>query len=188
MNMLRSAGAMLMGVPVIALLAFGFTRDPGEVPSGLPGTPAPPFALEMFARGSAAAPPGDTFRLADQYGQVVVLNFWASWCLACRSEHDALTRVANVMADSGVTFVGVLHKDTPENGRAWIAEMGGQPYVSVMDPGSRTAIDYGLYGVPETFVIRRDGRVTYKHVGPITEDVLQREIALARLGTAKVLR
>jgi cytochrome c biogenesis protein CcmG, thiol:disulfide interchange protein DsbE len=99
-------------------------------------------------------------------GQIVVLNFWASWCLACRDEHVTLSNVAKTYEGRPVHFVGSLYQDTPENGRAWIAQMGGQSYPSVQDPRARTAIDYGLYGVPETFIISADGRIAHKITGP----------------------
>jgi cytochrome c biogenesis protein CcmG/thiol:disulfide interchange protein DsbE len=165
---------MMLAIPVIALLGFGLTRDPREIPSPLPGRPAPPFTLEVLRPGDngSALSLGDTVRLEDHRGQVVVLNFWASWCLACRDEHGALSRVATRYAGRGVRFYGVLYQDTPASARAWVMEMGGQSYPSLLDPRSRTAISFGLYGVPETFFIARDGRVAYKHVGPVTETLL----------------
>ena len=176
MNWKRSLIGAGVAVPVIALLGFGLTRDPRAIPSPLPGRAAPDFALSVIRRGdlalAAQANVGDTVRLAGLRGQVVVLNFWASWCLACRAEHRVLSDVAATYVGRPVRFLGVLYQDSPENGRAWIQEMGGQTYSAVNDPGSRTAIDYGLYGVPETFFIGPDGRVAYKHVGPVTDSVL----------------
>lgn len=175
MNWKRATVAMLATLPVIALFAFGFTRNPAEIPSPLPGNPAPRFDLAVFAPGEAplARQVGDTIRLADQAGKVVVLNFWASWCLACRDEHDALSRTALAYADRPTQFVGVLYNDRPAAGVRWIAQMGGQSYPSVTDVDSRTAIDYGLYGVPETFIIDAGGRIAYKHLGAISEQVLR---------------
>jgi cytochrome c biogenesis protein CcmG/thiol:disulfide interchange protein DsbE len=175
MNWKRSLVAMLAAAPVIALLAYGFTRDPREIPTPLPGRPAPVFALEVFAPGqdSLARVPGDTVRLQDLKGNVVVLNFWASWCLACRDEHEALSAVARQYAGQPAKFLGVLYRDNTAPAERWIEQMGGQSYPSVQDARSRTAIDYGLYGVPETFIINPQGAVAYKHIGPITEDVLR---------------
>ena len=175
MNWKRATLAVAATIPVIALFAFGFTRNPAEIPSPLPGHPAPAFGLPVFAPGE---PPlsrqvGDTIRLADQAGKVVVMNFWASWCLACRDEHEALSRTAVAYAGSPAQFVGVLYNDRPAAGVRWIAEMGGQSYPSVTDLDSRTAIDYGLYGVPETFIIDPGGRIAYKHLGAISERVLR---------------
>lgn len=178
MNWKRAFVASLFAVPVILLFAWGMTKDPKDIPSPLPGRDAPTFTLSVFAPGQ---PPlqknvGDTIRLADMKGDVVVLNFWASWCLACRDEHITLTEVARVYAGKPVHFYGVLYNDEPVNGTKWIAEMGGQSYPSLNDPKARTAIDYGLYGVPETFFLDRDGRVAYKHTGPVPSEVLARVI------------
>jgi len=169
----RSAvGGALVALPMIALLGYGMTRDPKEIPSPLPGHAAPPFTLTAFT-GSASTGHPAAVGLAELHGKVVVLNFWASWCLACRSEHFALQTVGSMYHDTAdVRFFGVLYNDTPDNGRKWILEMGGESYPSLEDPGARTAIDYGLYGVPETFFIGRDGKVAFKQTGPVTEALL----------------
>jgi cytochrome c biogenesis protein CcmG/thiol:disulfide interchange protein DsbE len=177
-NWRRSALATIGAVPLIALFAYGFTRDPGEIPSPMPGREAPTFALDVFAPGEAplARPVGDTIRLTDLAGKVVVVNFWASWCLACRDEHTALSETAVSYADSPTQFIGVLYNDRSPSAIEWIRDMGGQSYPSVLDAGSRTAINYGLYGVPETFIIDPHGRIAYKHMGPITARVLRQWI------------
>lgn len=179
MNRRRAVLAALSAIPVLALFAWGMGRDPGEIPSPLPGRPAPTFALSVFTNGLGGAPQ-DTVRLQDWLGDPVVLNVWASWCLACRDEHPALLAVGRRYAASDVHFVGLLYNDTPEAGRAWLQEMGGQAYPSVLDPGARTAIAYGVYGVPETYFIGRDGRVAHKHTGPVSERVLEEWIARLR--------
>ncbi len=171
--------AVAAGV-IIALLAFGMTRDPRSIPSPLPGQVAPHFALAVFSFPSnGPQPPAavttqlrDTIRLDSLKGKVVVLNFWASWCLACRDEHVALSAAAEALKGTDAHFYGVLYQDIPQNGRDWIAKMGGQSYPGLYDPDSRTAIDYGLYGVPETFFIGRNGKVRYKYVGAVTTDIL----------------
>ena len=175
MNWKRAAIAALAAAPVIALFAFGFTRNPSEIPSPLPGRAAPPFELPVFATGEPplARDVGDTIRLGDLAGKVVVVNFWASWCLACRDEHVALSETAREYADKPAQFVGVLYHDRPASGLRWIEGMGGQSYPSVTDDRSRMAIDYGLYGVPETFIVDPTGRIAYKHIGPITASVLR---------------
>jgi Thiol-disulfide isomerase and thioredoxins len=192
MNWRRSAIAAAFGLPVIGLFVFGLRHDPKDIPSPLPGKPAPPFALAVFAPGQPplARPVGDTIRLTDLRGQVVVLNFWASWCLACRDEHATLSAVAREYVGKPVHFVGSLYQDRTSAGTEWIAEMGGQSYPSVEDPKSRTAIDYGLYGVPETFIISPDGRVARKITGPadaatvtrIVDSLLARPVALSPEG------
>jgi len=161
MNWKRSAAGLGIGLPVVALLAYGLTVDPDVIPSPLPGKEAPTFALTMLESG-------DTIRLEEHLGHVVVLNFWASWCFACRIEHFDLSEAARKYEGRGVQFYGILYNDSPENGREWIEMMGGQSYPALVDPTQRTAIDYGLYGAPETFVIGPDGRVVHKRVGPTT--------------------
>jgi cytochrome c biogenesis protein CcmG/thiol:disulfide interchange protein DsbE len=178
MNWPRAGSAALLAIPVILLFRYGLTQDPRDIASPLPGHEAAPFALAVFAPGQ---PPlekavGDTVRLADLRGKVVVLNFWASWCLSCRDEHAGLSEVARTYAGKPVTFVGSLYQDTPVNGTAWISQMGGQSYPSVQDPRSRTAIDYGLYGVPETFFIAPDGHIAHKITGPASPSAIKRVV------------
>jgi cytochrome c biogenesis protein CcmG/thiol:disulfide interchange protein DsbE len=173
-NWNRGLIASLVVVPVVGLFAWGLTRDPNRIPSPLPGREAPDFALPVFAPGQVplARPIGDTVRLSQIRGDVVVLNFWASWCLACRDEHAILSVVARRYAGQPVHFLGVLYADRAAAGVNWIAEMGGQSYPSVEDPRARVAIDYGLYGVPETFFLDKSGRVAFKQIGPVTEAML----------------
>jgi len=153
------------GVPVLAFLAWGLTRDAHTIPSPLPGKPAPDFALQTLA--------GDSLRLVDLKGQVVLVNFWASWCLACRGEHPVLVDAAKRYRDQGLRVVGVVYEDSRDNARAWIAERGGD-WPNVLDVGSHTAIKYGLFGVPETFFIGHDGRILYKQIGPLDQEVIDR--------------
>ena len=176
MNWKRSGIAAAFAIPILGLFVFGMRHDPKDIPSPLPGTVAPPFALAVFAPGQTplGRPIGDTIRLADMRGQVVVLNFWASWCLSCRDEHTVLSEVARRYAGMPVRFVGSLYQDRTSNGTDWIAERGGQSYPSVEDPQARTAIDYGLYGVPETFIVAADGRIARKITGPADAGVLTR--------------
>jgi cytochrome c biogenesis protein CcmG, thiol:disulfide interchange protein DsbE len=179
MNWTRVSWTIAALLPVIALLAYGMTLDARALPSTMPGRAAPEFALTiMESQGSAGGE--QQAHLAAHRGEVVVLNFWASWCLACRSEHAALSRVAARYWGQGVQFYGVLYNDTPPNAARYIRELGGQTYPTLLDPGSRTAIDYGLHGVPETFFIGPDGVVVHKHIGPITERQLVEWIETAR--------
>ena len=176
MNWKRAAIAIFAIVPLVALLGFGMTRNPKEIPSPLPGRDAPRFELAVMpmaplADGSEPALT-DTVRLADNRGRIQVVNYYASWCLACRDEHPVLSELAPVYRERGVDFYGILYKDSPNAMRRWIAQMGGQTYPALLDPTSRTAIDYGLYGVPETFFIGPDGKVVKKHIGPVTRAVL----------------
>jgi cytochrome c biogenesis protein CcmG, thiol:disulfide interchange protein DsbE len=150
-------------VPVIGLLGYGLTRDPRLVPSPLPGRPAPEFALETLQ--------GDTLRLSTMRGRVVLLNFWASWCLACIAEHSLLVAAERRWRDQGLRVAGVVYQDTRENALEWMRHRGGD-WPNVLDGESRTAIAYGLFGVPETFLIDRQGRIAYKQIGPVTEELL----------------
>jgi cytochrome c biogenesis protein CcmG/thiol:disulfide interchange protein DsbE len=188
MNWKRAAIGAAVTIPIVALLGFGLTRDPREIPSPLPGREAPRFSLGVIRKGDAmpdGPAPGDTVRMAELQGKVVVLNYFASWCLACRDEHGVLNDVGRRYADtSDVRFYAVLYNDQVPNGIRWIEEMGGQSYPALRDPGSRTAIDYGLYGVPETFFIGKDGRVAHKHVGPVTDSVLTTWVERLRQGEA----
>jgi cytochrome c biogenesis protein CcmG, thiol:disulfide interchange protein DsbE len=150
------------------LLSAGLQRDPAAIRSPLLGRPAPDFALHTLQ--------GDrTVRLGDLRGQVVVVNFWASWCAECRVEHPALSAAWNRFRDAGVVVVGVDFQDDRANALAYLAGTGTS-WPVVADPGSRTALAYGVYGIPETFLIGPDGRVAAKHVGPVTYDQLAREI------------
>ena len=153
----------LAAVPVVALLAFGLTRNAHLVPSQLPGREAPDFRLQTLD--------GDTLRLSDLRGQVVLLNFWASWCLACIDEHPLLVAAERRWGPDGLRVVGVVYQDVRPNAQAWMRERGGS-WPNVLDAGSRTAIEYGLFGVPETFLLDRNGVVVYKQIGPVTPDVL----------------
>ncbi len=178
MNWKRSLIGVGIALPILALLAFGMTQDPSVIPSPLPGKPAPDFALSVIpgVGGVPMTEKGDSIHLKDHLGHVVVVNFYASWCLSCRAEHPVLAETAREYEGKDVQFYSILYNDTQDNGRAWIKRMGGQPYPSLYDPEARTAINFGLYGVPETFFIGRDGRVAYKQVGPATPQVLHEKI------------
>jgi cytochrome c biogenesis protein CcmG/thiol:disulfide interchange protein DsbE len=153
----------LAAVPLIGLLGYGLTRDPRLVPSPLPGRPAPDFALVTLQ--------GDTLRLTELRGQVVLLNFWASWCLACISEHSLLVAAERRWRKQGLRVAGVVYHDTRDNALEWMRRRGGD-WPNVLDAASRTAIAYGLFGVPETFLIDRHGRIAYKQIGPVSEELL----------------
>jgi len=157
-------------VSMVGLLAYGFTVDPRAIPSTLTGKPAPDFSLTLFD--------GRTIRLSDFRGRVVILNFWASWCPPCRAEAPLLEQSWQRYKDQGVVFLGVDMQDTEEAARQFIQEFG-ITYPNGRDPKNRIAIDYGVYGIPETFFIDREGRITYKHIG-----ALEPETILVKLGDA----
>ncbi len=143
---------------VVGLLAYGFTTDPRAIPSVLTGKPAPDFSLTLFD--------GRTVRLSDFRGKVVFINFWASWCPPCRAEARLLEQSWQRYKDQGVVFLGVDIQDREEDARRFIQEFG-VTYMNGRDPYNRIAIDYGVYGIPETFFIDREGQITYKHIGAL---------------------
>ncbi|CAB3631713.1 MAG: DsbE family thiol:disulfide interchange protein [Achromobacter pulmonis] len=160
---LRFLIPLLLFLGLTAMLAVGLGLDPRELPSPLLRQPAPPFTL---ARLDA---PTRQFGLDDMRGQVWLLNVWASWCVACRAEHPVLLRAAR---EGRIAIVGLDYKDEDNAARAWLAALGDPYTATVVDPGGRLGIDYGVYGVPETFLIDARGVIRYKHVGPVTQDVL----------------
>lgn len=153
----------LAAVPFLGLLLFGLTRNPDFFPTPLIGQPAPSWQLETLE--------GDSLSLGELQGKVVVLNFWASWCVPCRQEHGVLLRAADAWPDEEVEVIGVVYDDTRRNAQRFLDQLGNS-WRHVMDPGSRTAIDYGVHGVPETFFVAPDGTVGRKHIGPVTWDVV----------------
>lgn len=163
------AGALLAGL--VAALAFGLSRDPRVLPGAVVGKPAPGFELDALAGGRV--------RMAELRGRPIVINFWASWCTECRKEHPLLME-AHERIKRRVEFIGIVFQDDPDNIRDFLAEMGERPrttYANLLDPGSRTAIDFGVYGVPETFFIDRAGVVRYKRVGGVTPELLRAQLA-----------
>jgi cytochrome c biogenesis protein CcmG/thiol:disulfide interchange protein DsbE len=162
--------ALLVGavIALTFLLAFGLSRDPTRIGSPLVGRPAPDFALQTLDRSR-------TIRLGDFRGQAVVVNFWASWCADCRVEHPALAAAWDRYRDKGVVLLGISYQDSAAGARAYLRELGGD-WPSLRDPGSQTALDYGVYGVPETFFIDRSGKIAAKRIGPVTYDQLTRRI------------
>ena len=168
MNWKRSMVGLGVGVPMVLLLGYGLTRDPRFIASPLPGHTAPTFALPQLDKA-------DTMRLADMRGSVVVVNFWASWCIPCRQEHPVLLQGAQAYIPKGVRFVGIAYNDKPEDSQAWLNELG-QSYPSLMDSGAHVAIDYGITGVPETFILDKKGVVAFKKFGPITIEELSQKL------------
>ena len=167
----RTRIVVLAVVPILALavlLASGLGKDPRAVPSELIGRRAPTFSLPRLGGGPR-------LELRALRGQVVVVNFWASWCVACREEHPALLAAWGRYRDRGVVLVGIDFEDTEDAALAYAAEMGGD-WPLVIDPGSRTAIAYGVFGVPETFVIAPDGTIAAKIVGAVNYEWLTDKI------------
>lgn len=162
-----------------ALLFFlvrGLNLNPREVPSPLIDRPAPAFAMPTLADT------GHVVRREELLGRVWLLNVWASWCGPCRTEHPQWLQLAQ--RQPGVTLIGLNYKDERDAASAWLQDLGNPYTDSLFDPQGQLGLDYGVYGVPETFVIDRDGIVRYKHVGPLTPAVIHEQIepVLKRLG------
>jgi cytochrome c biogenesis protein CcmG/thiol:disulfide interchange protein DsbE len=152
-------GVALAGVVFAVVLASRFGVDPGLVDSPLLGKPAPDFTL-------APLEGGDTVSLSELEGEIVVVNFFASWCLECRNEHQAITSTADAFADEGVTFVQISYQESPPLSLQYLTEAGrSEAALYLADPGSRTAIAYGVFGIPETFFIDEEGTVVGKIIG-----------------------
>lgn len=165
---------LLIFAAVAVFLGIGLRLDPREVPSPLIGKAVPQFALPPVK--------GRTLGLAssDLKGEVALVNVFASWCVACRDEHPLFMRLK---ATGFVPIHGLNYKDRPDDAAQWLARLG-DPYTRTgADLDGRVAIDWGVYGVPETFVIDRHGRIAYKHIGPVTEEVMETKLRplIARL-------
>lgn len=157
---------------VLALLGQGMGRDPRQLPSVLIGQPWPAFELPGLA------PPHEPLNVHRLAGRVRVVNVWASWCTACREEHPALMGLqARLVAQGRADQLwGLNYKDTPQGALGWLHQQG-DPYVdSIVDQTGRLGMDLGVYGVPETFVIDAQGIIRYKHVGPLTPEIIEREL------------
>jgi len=154
-------------VALVLLLAVGLRLNPREVPSPLIGRPAPAFELPLLME------PEKKFSEKTMLGRVWILNVWASWCPPCLVEHPVVTQVSR----SGVApVIGLNYKDKPEDALPWLKRNGDPYQLIVFDGNGRIGIDYGVYGVPETYIIDRQGVIRYKHIGPLTADVVQKEM------------
>jgi cytochrome c biogenesis protein CcmG/thiol:disulfide interchange protein DsbE len=174
---LVASAVLLPAVAVLALLAFGFGREPRYIESPMLGRPAPSFSLVLFD--------GRTLRLEDLRGRVVFLNFWASWCPPCRAEAPALEAAWQRTRDHGSVFVGISTPDEDERARAFLDEFG-ITYPNGRDAGGRIAIDYGVWGLPEAFLIGPDRRITYKHIGTLGAALIAAKLDEARRGIVSI--
>jgi cytochrome c biogenesis protein CcmG, thiol:disulfide interchange protein DsbE len=152
---------------LVALLGVGLTLNPREVPSPLVGKAAPNFQLPQLHE------PGKEFSEKDMLGKVWLLNVWASWCVSCREEHPVLVEFAK----SGIApLYGLNYKDQRKDGLAWLNQFGNPYVLSAYDREGRIGIDYGVYGVPETYVIDKKGIIRYKRIGPLTPEILKQKV------------
>ena len=166
---LKLLALVVLAVGAVATLSAGFGRDPSVVESVLLDEPAPALA--------GATLDGGSFDLADHRGKVVVVNVWASWCAPCRREYPLLERASAQMPADRIQFVGINTQDTIEDAQAFLDEMGGSHYPNVLDPEGRMAIEWGTFGVPETFVIDQQGRLRTKHIGEFSPGWIEAVVA-----------
>src|SRR5258706_9550829 len=167
MKALKYGLPLLVFLLLAGFLALGLTHDPREVPSPFIDKPAPAFRLEQLHDAAAS------FKPEDMKGKVWLLNVWASWCVSCRIEHPLLVDMSKKQL---VPIVGLNYKDKRNEGMQWLARFGNPYSLSAFDVDGRVGIDYGVYGVPETFVIDKQGVIRYKQIGPITPEALEKTI------------
>jgi cytochrome c biogenesis protein CcmG, thiol:disulfide interchange protein DsbE len=158
---------LIVFVVLVVFLAIGLGRDPHEVPSPLINKPAPSFKLAQLKD------PAKTFSADEMRGRVWLLNVWASWCFSCKDEHPFLLEYAR---SGAIPIYGLNYKDRPEDGLAWLSELGDPYVLSVSDLDGRVGIDYGVYGAPETYLIDQHGMIRFKQVGPVTPDIWEKNI------------
>ena len=152
---------------LVGFLAAGLRLDPREVPSPLVGKPAPPFELPVLHQPDKRFVPGD------MKGQVWLLNVWASWCVSCRDEHPVLVALAK---RKELPVLGLNYKDQNEEAQRWLTQFGDPYQLSVVDADGRIGIDYGVYGVPETYLIDANGVIRFKQIGPLTAAILEQKV------------
>jgi len=168
------AAGLAVVVPLLAVLVMNLGRNPHAIDSPLVGRPAPPFTLAPVGGGEAVS-------LSGLKGRPVVLNFWATWCVPCYQEHAVLVSTARA-SGAGVQFLGVVYEDEEPRVLEWLRRQGSA-YPSLLDPEGKTAIAYGVFGVPETYFIDPGGKVVAKHVGPLDPDTLGARLRAAQGGT-----
>jgi cytochrome c biogenesis protein CcmG, thiol:disulfide interchange protein DsbE len=173
---------LFLGVAALFFVRLG-AGDPSRIPSALIGRPAPATNLPAVAGLQRDGQPVPGLASADFSGAVTVLNVWASWCIPCHDEAPLLMRLAE---DTRIRVIGLNYKDQPDNARRFLGRYGNPFVASGADVSGRAAIEWGVYGVPETFIVGRDGRIAYKVVGPITpqnlEQIVKPEIEKALAG------
>lgn len=158
---------LVIFIVLVVFLAIGLTRDPREIPSPLINKQAPSFTAPLLHT------PEKIFSDKDMLGQVWLLNTWASWCVACRQEHPILVEFAKTKT---LPVIGLDYKDKNADGLKWLARYGNPYDLSISDLDGRIGIDFGVYGVPESFLIDKAGVIRYKQIGPITEEALRDKI------------
>lgn len=158
---------LILFVILVGFLAVGLSRDPQEIPSPLIGKQAPAFELPQLGE------PQKTFSPESMKGQPWILNVWASWCVACREEHPVLVELGK---QDVAPIIGLDYKDKRDDAMTMLAHQGNPYLLSAFDANGRVGIDYGVYGVPETYIIDKAGVIRFKHIGPITMELLNKKI------------
>lgn len=165
--MLQKLVPLLIFIVLVIFLGIGLTLNPREIPSPLINKPMPVFSLPQLKESDK------TLSSTDFLNEVSLLNVWASWCVACRTEHPVLLDLSSTGV---INIYGLNYKDKREDALRWL-DYYGDPYTkNVHDLNGKLGIDFGVYGVPETFIIDHKGIIRYKHIGPITEDILENKI------------
>jgi len=159
---------LILFILLVAFLAIGLNRDPHEVPSPLIGKPAPNFEIGQLADSQK------TFSPESMKGKVWMLNVWASWCVACREEHPLLIEFSKTKT---LPIIGLDYKDQRADAMTMLSREGNPYALNAFDGNGRVGIDYGVYGVPETYIIDKTGVIRYKNIGPITPEILKAKIA-----------
>jgi cytochrome c biogenesis protein CcmG/thiol:disulfide interchange protein DsbE len=165
--MVRYVIPLVLFVVLVVFLAVGLSLNPRLVPSPLIGKPAPAFTLPEVQD------PAKTLSRQDLLGKVSLLNVWASWCVSCRAEHPLLMEIAR---SGQVQVYGLNYKDQRQDALHWLQSYGDPYLASAFDENGRVGIDWGVYGTPETFVVDRKGTIRYKVIGPVTEEVWEKEL------------
>ncbi len=164
---------LLAIIPIIGILAYGFKRDPKYIESPLIGRQAPPFTLTLFN--------GKAVSLSDMRGKAVFLNFWSSWCLSCRVEARDLEAAWKNLKDKDIVFLGIDIQDKEKDALGFLKEFN-VTYPNGRDASGKISVDYGVWGIPETFFIDPQGRITYKHVGALGTAIVVAKLEEARQG------
>jgi cytochrome c biogenesis protein CcmG/thiol:disulfide interchange protein DsbE len=160
-------GLVFIVLAVLFLVQLTRGADPSQIPSVLINKPVPTFSLAPLEGLTADGKTVPGFSNEDLKGRITVVNVWASWCGPCRQEHPLLVELAK---DPSIRVVGINQKDNPDNARRFLGALGN-PYAAVgVDPNGRASIDWGVYGVPETFIVGPDGMIRHKHIGPLTPE------------------
>jgi len=165
--MMRFLLPLAVFIILVVFLGIGLTLNPRQVPSPLIDKPAPVFHLQQLYDSSK------TLSSEDNLGKVWMLNVWASWCVACRDEHPVLVELSKLGI---VPIYGLNYKDQRDTAMQWLKQYGNPYETSIVDADGKVGIDYGVYGVPETYVIDKQGIIRYKHIGPVTIESLKNKI------------